>query len=385
MKRLIAVLLTLVLVLSALAACGGSKKADETIKFGAVLAMTGTNAAGHEYPIQAIKMAVKHINEAGGLLGKKVELILEDEMATQQESVTAVQKILARGDIKVLYHGQVSTNTIAVSPLIKEAKLPYFSSGSSANIFKEGNEWIWQARMTDDKTGLLFAKAAVENLGMKKPALIHITDSFGQGLADVIVPALKAYGIEPAGVFSFAVDDIQVGPVVAMALASGCDGIINVGHDQPTSLVMKEVASQGGTSLPRIGSSATTSFNTIDLAGDAAEGWYSCADWSVTVKTDAAVKFTEDFKKEYGREPVFQAAVGYDSYMLFAQAIKAANSTENTKINEQLGKIKGYKGVLTTLTPNEMRSFAESSYLSQNQRRADGTIAAIVVDEVRRP
>ena len=157
----------------------------ETIKLGVVCARTGSKTLQGDFIYQATTMAVDEINANGGILGKQVELIVEDEIETQQDAINAVNKLLSRGDISGFFGCMSSTNCIAVSPMVLEAKVPFMAGVSSYNLIKENNPYMWQARLTDDKTGVLFAKAAIEILGMENPAVLYITGSFGQGLADM--------------------------------------------------------------------------------------------------------------------------------------------------------------------------------------------------------
>ena len=329
----------------------------DTIKLGVVCARTGSKTLQGDFTFEASTMAVDEMNANGGLLGKKVELIVEDEIETQQDAINAVNKLLSRGDISGFFGCMGSTNCIAVSPMVLEAKVPFMAGGSSYNIIKENNPYMWQARLTDDKTGELFAKAATQVLNMKNPALLYITGSFGQGLADKTLEALKNdYGIEPGLVISFNENEKQFAPFITQVANSDCDGMICISSTVEAAMIMKQVQSIG-LDIPCLGSNAFVGAIGLETAGDAANGWFGFADWCDSVQSEKGKKFISDFYERWGTGTEMAAAVSYDSLMLLADAIETCGSADPQKINDTLATIKDHEGVMGTLSASDSRSF----------------------------
>lgn len=369
MNKLVAVALAGVMSIS-LAACssGGNAKPaggdGGTIKFGVVTALSGEKASQGQYTKEGAELFAKHINEKGGLLGKKVEIVYEDEASSEQGSINAALKLLTRGDISGIFGSTVSsTNNIAIMPTILEHKVPLMAGGSSANIKKENNPFTWQARMSDDLTGVVMAKSAVEKLGMKKPAIIHGSDSFGRGLATETINALKKnHNIDVVIDITFNPDEKQFTPFLSQILNSGADGIIAIAHQNDAGVMMKQAAAMNIT-LPRLGSTSFCSEIAITAAKDSANGWYSIGDWTNEVQTEEGKKFVEAYRAEYKRDPDMPSAFAYDSFSILAEAVKIAGSADPEKVNEALSKVKGLKGAASTFTPDEGHVFGTSQFL----------------------
>lgn len=350
----------------------------DTIKFGIVAAKSGANAAAGNYMYESARLAVKHINEAGGILGKQVELIEEDEGETQQESVNAVLKLLSRGDISAYYQGYISTNVIAVSEIDREYKIPHVTGGASMGVVEDNNPYQWHYRQTDDLSGPWYASTLVEMFDIKNPCIVHKTDTYGQGLADSAVAAFKEmYDITIDDIFTFNIGEKQFTPIVTQIANSGNDALMYFGDPNEAALLMSSVKSMG-LDIFCIGSASVAMADTIAIAGDAAEGWYSCADWTIDVDTPEAQKFREDYVAEYGHEPTIPGP--YDGFRIVAEAIERAGSADPAAINEEMANTKDYPGVTSIMTPNEHHSMAVSRYLTQN---TDGV--AKIVETIDRP
>jgi branched-chain amino acid transport system substrate-binding protein len=308
-------------------------------------------------------MAVARFNREGGILGRKVELIEVDEAGAaggQQDSVNATIKLLSRGDISIFYQGANSTNAIAVSPTVREYKIPHMAGGSSIGIYEENNPWVWQVRMIDDQQAYMLTKAAIDIVGMKNPAILYITSTFGQGLERQIVAELEKRGITPAGIFSYSESEKQFAPLIAQVMASGCDGLIGIAEFAEAALIEQEMEDRG---IPCVGCNNFITVNNMALAGDAALGWYSIADWTTEVDTPESKAFVKEYMETWEREPDMTSAIAYDCFLLMRKAIEIAGSADPVKINEALATIKDFPGVSSKLAVDERRNFGSAQYL----------------------
>lgn len=346
----------------------------DTVRVGLVCSRTGNKKVNGDFIFEAATLAVEEINAAGGVLGKQVELVVEDEMETQQDAINAVNRLLSNGDITALAGCVVSTNAIAVSPSIAQYQVPMLAMGSSYHIVEEENPFMWQTRVTDDKVGELFADAAVNFLGMKNPAILNSTDSFGQGLADSTMAALEKMGIEPAIVVKFNVGEKQFVPFLTQIVNSGADGVIASASE--SALIMTQVYDMGlMEDLTFIGSGGFIGSWGRATAGEAANGWYGCNDWADNVQREEGIRFTEAYKERWGRDIVdMVAAASYDSIHLICEAIEIAGTADPIKVNDALGQIKDHPGALCTQTAQESHSFGTQYLLVQTR---DGAATAI--------
>ena len=373
-------------IFTLLCACIQVCAGQEAVTFGIIAPMTGNNIMVGEFVVNGANLAQKQINEKGGILGKRLELVFEDEVDNVQTSVNAMTKMLNRPEITAFFGSTYSAFCIAVSPQVLEKRITMLAGGSSANIPKENNPYIWQARMTDDNSGILLAKAATETLKMKNPAILHIADSFGTGLKDQAVAAFQRIGIEvkPNLIFAHVPDEKQFGPLLSQIRNSDADGLIAITHQMPAAVICMQIESSG-LDLPLLGSSSFNSVVARTTAKDAANGWYAVADWTPEVTTDSGQAFANAYREEYKGKPDsdMPAVTAFDSVMLFAEACRLANSTTDREaINNALAKIKAYPGAMSTYTPNEFRCFATSQFLTLNE---DGLAKLKEVVSVRQP
>lgn len=414
MKKLLAILLCLIMALS-MAACGtketetpkdetvgeSTKKPgaetsetekeksvsdspydqEDVIYIGSVQELTGSKTVGGIPCSQGIQLAVDKINASGGVLGKQIVLVEEDGMETPQDSITALTKLLDEGKVSGMLTSCFSSTGIALSPTIRQYEIPTFSLGSSANVFAEGNPYMWQVRVTDNYASVSMIEAAV-SLGIEKPGIIHTSNSYGMGLTELMETYLKdTYNTDPSIVISFNTGETNFAPLIAQLMDSGCDGIIAVADAAEATLIMKQIYSMN-IDLPCIGSSPFASTETIANAGEAAVGWYSVAEWSTSLDTDISKEFVADYEAAHpGVRLIQNVAYAYDATFLLFEAIKIAGTADPAAVNEALAQIQDYEGVISTLTPDENRSFATSQLLVQTQ--ADGNTGISEIIKVR--
>ncbi len=355
-------------------------KLDGEITFGVVAPITGTNKMVGEYVKNGAELAAEHINANGGILGKELKLVFEDEVDNLQASVNAMTKIMNYPEVVAFFGSTYSGNCIAASPIVLEKKITMFAGGSSANIPKEKNPYIWQARMTDDQSGILLAKAATENLKMKNPAVLYSTESFGTGLKDQTLAALKNLGIDVSekNLYGFVIDEKNFTPLLTQIQNSDVDGLIAIGHQMPAALICQQIESIG-MDIPLLGSSSWASAVCRTNAGDSANGWNAVADWTVEVSTEEGKNFAQAYFDKYKADSDMPAVTVYDSIMLFKKACEIANTTTDKEaINKALEQIKDFKGAMSTYSYADNHGFSTSQFLTINK---DGK--AVMVDTVK--
>ncbi|GHS87605.1 amino acid-binding protein [Synergistales bacterium] len=344
---------------------------DGTVTFGAVAPLSGTNIMVGDFVKNGILLAQKHINERGGILGKELKIVFEDEVDNLQASVNAMTKVMNYPDVVAFFGSTYSAYCIAASPIVLQNKITMFAGGSSANIPKEKNPYVWQVRMTDDQSGLLMAKAATQIIGMKNPAILYIQESFGTGLMTQTVAALKNLGVEvkEQNLYAHNPDEKQFSPILTQIMNSDVDGLIGIDHQMPAAIISMQ-ATAAGIDLPLLGSSSFASVVARETAKEAADGWMGVADWTPDVTTPAGKAFAESYREEYKGKPDsdMPAVTAYDSLILFAEACKIANTTTDKEaINNALQKIKAFPGAMSTYSYADNHCFSTSQFLTVNE------------------
>jgi len=354
---------------TAAATTAASNKYDKASKIiiGCVTSITGERAQNGVYTKEALDMWAEEVNAKGGILGKKVEIAYEDDQSTDQGGANAYQKLMSRGDVNATTVSLYSSIVLALEPYVKQYEVATFTGGSSVKMAALKNPYLWQIRYNDTLAGSTMAKAAFNTLKMKKPVIIHESDSFGQGLADATRAELIKLGLknEEINDFTYNKGEKNFAPAIAILKEKGCDGIIAVSQQIEASLIMMQVKAANLT-IPCIGSTSYCSEIAIKNAEAAAENWYSVSDWSPTVTTPEGKAFVERYKAKYKKDPDLPSTCNYDSVQMIKKAIEMANSVEPKAINAQISKISGLVGVASTYTPNADHICATTQFLTKN-------------------
>src|SRR6478736_10419937 len=187
---------TLTLSLAALAAMflGGAATAQDTIKIGVTQPLTGAVAAAGNYVVEGAKVAESQINAAGGVLGKKIELVIEDNKSNPTEAVATVEKLIVRDKVPVIMGAWSSTFTLAVMPKLEEYKVPMVvETSSSGKITTSGNPYIFRISPTSEMEAKAFTPL-FKSLGIKKADFLSTNNDFGLGAAKEFSEAATAQG-----------------------------------------------------------------------------------------------------------------------------------------------------------------------------------------------
>jgi ABC-type branched-subunit amino acid transport system substrate-binding protein len=204
---------------------------------------------------------------------------------------------------------------------------------------------------------------------MKRPAILTVNDSYGLGMTEFVESAIKNLGMEVAIRVECTQDEKQFTPMLTRILNSGADGIIAINHQDQAALVMLQVKAMD-IKFPLMGCSQYASALAMDTAGEAANGWYSLADWTNEVQTPSGKTFVENYRKAYNRDSDMQSAFAYDAVTLLEKAIIQAGSDDPKAINEAMKKTKSISGVMTSYTYYEGdHSLGESIFLTQTQNK----------------
>ena len=341
--------------------------ASDKIVIGCVTSLSGERAQMGVYAKEAVALWEEEVNSAGGILGKTVEVVFEDDQSSDQGGANAYQKLMSRGDVNATVVPMYSSIALALEPYVKQYEIPTFTGGSSVKFLGLDNSYMWQIRYSDLLAGSTMGKAAVETIGMKKPAIIHESDSFGQGLADATRAELISLGLEDKDILDYTYNkgEKNFAPIITQIKESGCDGIIAVSQQIEASLIMMQV-DVANLGIPCLGSTSYCSEICIKNAEDSAEGWYSVSDWSPTVQSERGKAFVEKYKAQFSKEPDLGSALVYDACEMIKAAAELGNSCEPKTINENIGKLNGVEGAASVYTPGEDRICATTQFLTKN-------------------
>src|SRR6201991_817931 len=340
---------TTVAAATAAIAFASSALAADPIAFGMMTESTGPSSEAGVYQANGAKLALDEINKAGGVLGHQLEVRNEDNQSTNPGSVLAISKLTSSGNLSALIATVRSTQIQAISPTVMRAKLPIMVGGTDVGLTHANNPWIFRARPNDGYSAKVIADYGVNTLKLKKWAIVHSTDAFGNGGEKNLTEALKAAGITPVVVQGFTSNSQDFTPIVLAVKNSGADIVATYIANSTDVAIFGKQLRQLGVKAAWIGSPSVATANPRQLAGDALYGSYSIADFAPDSSPEPQA-YAQKYRAAYKVEPDFYSAWAYDSVKLLALAIKNANSTKPDDIAKALHAIKGYKGVEGTYT-----------------------------------
>jgi len=334
---------------AALFALSSQTHAADPIKLGMMAESTGPNAEAGVYQINGAKMAIEEVNAAGGVLGRPLELKVEDNQSTNPGSVLAVSKLTSGGDLTALIGSVRSTQIQAVAPTVLKAGMPMIVGGTDYMLTHSNNPWIFRARPNDGYSAKVIADYGVNVLKLKKWAIIHSTDSFGNGGKNNLVEALKELGVTPVSVQGFTSNSQDFTQIVLAVKQSGADIVSSyIANSTDVGILAKQMR-QLGVNATWVGSTSLSTDTAIKLAGDALNGTYSVADYAEASSPEATA-FAKKYEEKYKLISDVYSSWAYDAVKLYAMAINNAKSTKPEDIKKALHEIKGYKGVEGTYT-----------------------------------
>jgi len=335
--------IALAFIVSTIVAAAGAYAADP-IKIGVINMLTGPFAEGGSFQVNGLQLALDDINKAGGILGRPVELRTEDNQSTNPGTVLAFSKLFTDPGIKAIVGPIASTQIQAASPAIAKAGIPTMIGGTDPSLTRVNNKWVFRARPNDLYSSKVIADFGVNTLKLKKWAIVHATDAFGQGGAKALTEALQALGVTPVLDQGYASNAQDFAPIVLAVKKSGAEVLgtyMTVPADQ--AIFAKQLR-QLGVNVQWVGSPTTVTVTARNLAGEALYGTYSVVDFNADAN-DAARDFTKRYKERYGIYPDNFASWAYDALNILALAMNTAKSTEPEAIRKAILAIKGYKGL----------------------------------------
>jgi len=317
--------------------------AADPLKFGLVAEITGPASEAGIYTVNGAKLAVEDINKAGGVLGRQVELQIEDSQGTNPGAVLAFTKLFSRKEAPVIVGPIRSTQIQAASPSIAKAGIPVMIGGTDPSLTRVNNRWLFRCRPNDLYSSKVIAEFGVKDLKLKKWAIVHSTDAFGNGGMNALKEELKKFGIEPVLVQGFTNNTVDFTPVVLSIKRDSPEVIATYIPFSGDQGIFAKQLQQLGVRTAWIGSPTTVSETAMKLAGSALHGSYAVTDFNAGAN-DIARAYARKYRERYGIDADNYSAWTYDAVSLLALAINKAKSTEPEAVRAALAGIRGHVG-----------------------------------------
>jgi branched-chain amino acid transport system substrate-binding protein len=319
-------------------------QAAEPIYIGLVNEVTGPQAEAGILTTNGVKLAADEVNAAGGIMGRPIELRVEDNASTNPGTVLAYSKLADQGGVVAVIGPLRSTQVQAASPTIAKARIPAFIGGSDPSLTRVNNPWIFRIRPNDMFSSRVMAEYAVKNLKGTKIAIVHSTDTFGSGGKNALVEALKAHGIEPVLIQGYTNNSQDFTAIVLAIKKSGADVLATYMTNSPDVGIFAKQLRQLGVNVPWIGSASLVTDTAMKLAGESLWGTYSIADFVIDANEESKT-FAKKFRARHGADPDLYSGWAYGAVYLIKHAIEKAKSTDPEAMRQALLSTRGLKGV----------------------------------------
>jgi len=330
-------------VVFVLASVGLASAQAKPIKIGQIIPITGEAAESGKYHKQGAEIAVDKINAAGGINGRKIQIVLEDDQTTNPGGVAALQKLLEDKEIPVILGSIRSTQVQAMLPTINEAKIPVAIGGTNYGLTHAGSQWVFRFRPHDGMSAKVIAKFMIEEQKQKKVGIVHASDAFGNGGRDMLTPAVKELGGEVLFTQGYNNQEKDFTAVVQGLKNSGATGLGTYMTFSTDLGIFARQLKQQGVQVKWVGSPSITALDGRNLAGDALYGTYGVTDFHVEA-SPASKAFTQAYKAKFNQEPDLYAAWCYDAVIVFAEAMKKAPDLKPENLRKAILGIQKFPG-----------------------------------------
>ena len=362
----------------------GVAQAQEPIKIGAFLAVTGPAAFLGDPEQKTLELYVERLNAAGGVLGRKLQLVSYDSAGDAEKARTFAKRLIEQDKVDVIVGGSTTGETMAVVPLVEQASMPFISLAGAVVIIEPVKKWVFKTPHTDrmacDK---IFVDMKAR--GMSKVGLISGSGGFDKSMRGECLKVAKNHGIDVVADETYGgADTDMTAQLTKIKNTAGVQAVLNAGFGQGPAIVTKNYK-QLGINVPLYQSHGVASKQFIQLAGDAAEG----------VRLPAAALLVSDklpdsdpqkivvsrYRSEY--ETRFKSDVStfgghaYDGLMLAVEAMKKAGSTDKARVRDALELTKGYIGTagVVNMSPTDHMGLDLSAFRMLEIRKGDWTLA----------
>ena len=380
--KIMSVLAGTMLMGSIFAGCGDDAKSDE-IKIGANFELTGNVANYGSATLDGLKLAIKEVNDAGGVNGKKITIVDADNKSEASEAVNAATKLISDDKVKVIVGPAVTANVIAESQVATDDKIPVVApDATSPEVTVENGQvkpYIFRSCFIDPQQGTVMAKFATENL-KAKTAVIYVDNStdYSKSLGKVFKEKFEAAGGKVLDQQAFVAKDQDFKATLTTLKAANADVIFVPAYYEEVGKIVKQ-ARELGITCPILGTDGWDDSKVADIAGaDALNNTFFSTHYSD--KDDSVKGFVEAFKQEYGHMPNVFAALGYDAGKMIVDAIKRAGSDDPEKIRQALEETKDLQVGTGTITMDKNHNPIKQAVILENKNGDRVLVAKIMPD-----
>ena len=315
--------------------------------------LSGRTSSFGQSTKNGVEMAADEINKAGGINGRQVQIITEDDQGEPNKAATVVSKLINQDKVQAILGEVASSNSLAAAPKAQEAKVPMISPSSTNPAVTQVGDYIFRVCFIDPFQGEVMAKFAANNLKAKRAAILYdFNADYSRGLYQFFKKSFTQMGGQIVSEQSYTQGDRDFSGQLTAIRSATPDVIYVPGYYGEVGVIANQTK-QLGIKAPLLGGDGWDAPQLWQLGGAALNGDYISNHYSVDDPSPAIQKFVADYKARFNALPDALAALGYDSMKVLADAIKRAGGTESVKLRDAIAQTANFPGVtgLISLDP----------------------------------
>lgn len=313
----------------------GSAHAQDVIKIGFHAPLTGFAAADGKSAKQGAELAVQQANAAGGINGKKIELVVYDDEGKPENAIPLANKLIGQDKVAVTVSGGYSGPTRAAAPVFQRAGMTYLSAYAIHPDITKAGDFIFRTGMMGEVQGRAGAKLMADLLKKKRVVIVAVNNDFGQALTAGVKEVAAKFELEIVKEYTFAMPDRQFGPLVAQVKADNPEVIYAPGYFFNAGPLVAQLRG-AGIDAPIIGQEGYDSQRFIEIAGKASEGVLVTTSLDRDSTAKATRSFIDDYEKTFKDRVDMVAASGNAAATVAIEALKKAGSLDGKAIRDTI-------------------------------------------------
>ena len=372
MKRRSWLLVLALVVAPLLASCGGAGGGDDTeIVIGEFGSLTGTTATFGISSKNGIDMAIDEVNAAGGVLGKQVRVIVEDDQGRPEEAQTVVTKLITSDQVVAVLGEVASSRSLAAAPVAQANGIPMISPSSTNPDVTAVGDYIFRVCFIDPFQGMVMAKFATTTLGVRNVAILRdIKNDYSVGLADVFAQNIASMGGSIVADESYSEGDTDFSAQLTSIRARNPQAIFIPGYYTEVGLIARQ-ARQLGLNVPLLGGDGWDSPRLTEIGGPALNDSYFSNHYSAQDTSSAVQQFVQTYTQRFGEAPDGLAALAYDAAKILFAAMERAGTTDGPALRDAIAQTRDFPGVTGRITIDAQRNAVKPAVVL---RVVDGTL-----------
>lgn len=345
---------------------GGGDSANSAggvIKVGEYASLTGKEAAFGQSSHDGTALAVDDLNAAGGVLGKQIQLITEDDQSQAGQPSTDARKLISDDGVVAVLGEVASSRSLEAAPICQQNQIPMISPSSTNPKVTEVGDYIFRVCFIDPFQGTVMANFAKNTLHMKTAAVLtDVTSDYSEGLAKFFKDSFTANGGKIVADQNYSGGDKDFNAQLTAIKAVNPDGIFVPGYYTEVGLIAIQ-ARQLGINVPLFGGDGWESSTLVSIGGKALEGTYFSTHFTPQDTNAVVQNFVKKYEAKYNATPDAMAALGYDSMMILADAMKKSGTTAGPKVRDALAAEKDFPGITGQITIDAQRNASKPAVI----------------------